>query len=178
MNYRRVFAPGASYFFTLTLQNRRSDLLTCKTKELRVAFQQVMKTHPFIIDGIVVLPEHIHMILTLPLDDTNYSQRISCIKSTFSRQLEPTELIHSSKQTKRERGIWQRRFWEHLIRDEQDYKRHLDYIHYNPVKHGHVKSPSKWAYSSIHRYIKAGILPANWASTDAIERESKLQFGE
>jgi putative transposase len=178
MNYRRVFAPGASYFFTLTLQNRRSDLLTCKTKELRVAFQQVMKTHPFIIDGIVVLPEHIHMILTLPLDDTNYSQRISCIKGTFSRQLEPTELIHSSKKTKHERGIWQRRFWEHLIRDEQDYKRHLDYIHYNPVKHGHVKSPSQWEYSSIHRYIKAGILPANWASTDAIERESKLQFGE
>ncbi|MEI6094913.1 MAG: transposase [Gammaproteobacteria bacterium] len=143
-----------------------------------MAFQQVMKTHPFIIDGIVVLPEHIHMVLTLPLDDTNYSQRISCIKGTFSRQLEPTELIHSSKQTKRERGIWQRRFWEHLIRDEQDYKRHLDYIHYNPVKHGHVKSPSQWEYSSIHRYIKAGILPANWASTDAIERESKLQFGE
>lgn len=69
MNYRRVFAPGASYFFTLTLQNRRSDLLICKIKELRVAFQQVMKTHPFIIDGIVVLPEHIHMILTLPLDE-------------------------------------------------------------------------------------------------------------
>jgi putative transposase len=178
MNYRRVFIPGASYFFTLTLQNRQSDLLICKIKELRVAFQRVMKTYPFTIDGIVVLPEHIHMTITLPPGDTNYSQRISFIKSTFSRQIEPTEFVNSSRQAKGERGIWQCRFWEHLIRDLQDYEKHLDYIHYNPVKHGHVKSPSEWPHSSIHRYIKAGILPANWASTDVIEQCPKLQFGE
>ena len=178
MNYRRVFIPGASYFFTLTLQDRRSNLLICKIKELRIAFQRVMKTCPFTIDGIVVLPEHMHMTMTLPPDDTNYSQRISFIKSAFSRQLEPLEFINSSRQSKRERGIWQRRFWEHLIRDEQDYERHLDYIHYNPVKHSHVKSPAHWPHSSIHRYINAGILPANWASTDVIERGSKMQFGE
>ena len=178
MNYRRVFVPGASYFFTLTLQDRRSDLLICKIKELRTAFQQVMKSWPFTIDGIVVLPEHMHMTMTLPPDDANYSQRISFIKSAFSRQLEPIECINSSRSTKRERGIWQRRFWEHLITDEQDYERHLDYIHYNPVKHGHVTSPSQWPHSSIHRYIKAGFLPANWASADVIEQGSKLQFGE
>ena len=170
--------PAQAIFFTLTLQDRRSDLLIRKIKELRNAFQRVMKTHPFTIDGIVVLPEHMHMTMTLPPDDVNYSQRISFIKSGFSRQLEPMEFINSSRQTKRERGIWQRRFWEHLIRDEQDYERHLDYIHYNPVKHGHVKSPSQWPYSSIHRYINTGILPANWASADVIERGSNLQFGE
>ena len=178
MNYRRVFVPGASYFFTLTLQDRRSDLLIRKIKELRMAFQRVMEAYPFAIDGIVVLPEHIHMSMTLPPDDINYSQRISFIKSAFSRQIEPIEFMNSSRKTKRERGVWQRRFWEHLIRDEQDYERHLDYIHYNPVKHGHVKSPSQWTYSSIHRYINAGILPANWASADVTGGDSKLQFGE
>jgi putative transposase len=178
MNYRRVFAPGASYFFTLTLQDRGSDLLIRNIKELRIAFQQVMKSQPFTIDGIVVLPEHMHITMTLPPGDENYSQRISFIKSAFSRQLEPTEFINSSRQAKRERGIWQRRFWEHLIRDEQDYERHLDYIHYNPVKHGHVKSPSQWPHSSIHCYINAGILPVNWACADVTGGEPKLQFGE
>ena len=115
-------------FFTLTLQDRRSDLLIRKIKELRIAFHRVMKTYPFTIDGIVVLPEHVHMSMTLPSDDINYSQRISFIKSAFSLQLEPMEFINSSRQSKRERGIWQRRFWEHLIRDEQDYERHLDLI--------------------------------------------------
>lgn len=178
MNYRRVFVPGVSYFFTLTLQDRRSDLLVRNIKELRIAFQRVIKAYPFTIDGIVVLPEHMHIIMTLPPDDENYSQRISFIKSAFSRQLEPMELINSSRQAKRERGIWQRRFWEHLIRDEQDYERHLNYIHYNPVKHGHVKSPSQWPHSSIHRYINAGILPVNWACADVTGADPKLQFGE
>ena len=113
MNYRRVFVPGASYFFTLTLQDRQSDLLICKINKLRIAFQQVMKTWPFTIDGIVVLPEHMHMTMTLPPDDINYSQRISFLKSTFSRQLEPEEYINSSRRTKRERGIWQRRYLIH-----------------------------------------------------------------
>ena len=104
MNYRRVFVPGASYFFTLTLQDIRSDLLICKIKELRIAFQRVMKTSPFMIDGIVVLTEHMHMTMTLDPDDTNYSQRISFIKSAFSHQIEPLECINSSRRTKRERA--------------------------------------------------------------------------
>ncbi|MGQ3891600.1 REP-associated tyrosine transposase [Legionella sp. CNM-4043-24] len=167
MNYRRVIAPGASYFFTLTLQDRRSDLLICKINELRHAFKQAIQAYPFTIDGIVVLPEHMHMCITLPPGEANYSQRISFVKSAFSRQVEPIELISSSRQGKRERGIWQRRFWEHIIRDEQDYERHLNYIHYNPVKHGYVESPSQWPYSSIHRYINSGILPMDWTTADA-----------
>lgn len=163
MQYRRIFIPGTSYFFTLTLQDRKSDLLICKINKLRDAFKQVIRRYPFTIDGIVVLPDHLHIIMTLPSQDTNYSQRLSFIKSTFSRQIELLEPINASRKSKRERGIWQRRFWEHLIRDELDYSRHLDYIHYNPVKHGYVKSPAEWPYSSIHRYIKSGVVPQDWA---------------
>ncbi|MFI4918635.1 MAG: REP-associated tyrosine transposase [Legionellales bacterium] len=166
MNYRRLFIAGASYFFTLALQNRQSDLLTNKIDELRSSFRNTMKSYPFTINGIVILPEHMHIMMTLPPHDANYAQRLGYIKSNFSRQLEMSEPINHSRKTKRERGIWQRRFWEHAIRDEHDYARHLDYIHYNPVKHGHVQKPSEWKYSSIHRYIKMGVLPANWGHNE------------
>lgn len=158
--------PGACYFFTLTLQDRQSTLLTRKINELRYAFQHAIKRYPFVIDGVVVLPEHLHVVMTLPSNDSNYSQRLSLIKSTFSRQISTSEPVSESRQHKRERGIWQRRFWEHLIRDEQDYARHLDYMHYNPVKHGYVKTPVEWPYSSIHRYIKKGMLPRSWGCAD------------
>jgi len=122
-----------------------------------------------------VLPDHFHLMITLPPNDANYSQRLGFIKSCFSRQIESSEPINLSRKNKRERGIWQRRFWEHVIRDELDYSRHLDYIHYNPVKHGYVRTPSEWQYSSIHRYINAGILPQDWACHD----EPAMQiFGE
>ena len=112
----------------------------------------------------MVLPDHFHLMMTLPPDDANYSQRLGFIKSFFSRQMESLESVSVSRKNKRERGIWQRRFWEHVIRDELDYSRHLDYIHYNPVKHGYVSKPSEWQYSSIHRYISSGILLQDWAS--------------
>ena len=175
MQYRRLIIPGTSYFFTVVLQDRRSDLLIRKINELRQAIKQVIEHYPFIIDGIVVLPDHLHIMMTLPPDDANYPQRLGFIKSSFSRQVESLEPISASRHSKRERGIWQRRFWEHAIRDELDYSRHLDYIHYNPVKHGYVKSPAEWQYSSIHRYINSGILPRDWAYHD----ESTVQpFGE
>ena len=97
------------------------------------------------------------MVMTLPENDGNYSQRWNLIKGSFSRQIEHFERVSVARQNKRERGIWQRRFWEHLIRNELDYSRHINYIHYNPVKHGYVSNPTEWKYSSIHRYIKAGI---------------------
>ena len=114
-------------------------------------------------------------MMTLPPDDANYSQRLGFIKSCFSRQIESFEPVSVSRKNKREPGIWQRRFWEHVIRDELDYSRHLDYIHYNPVKHGYVSKPSEWQYSSIHRYINSGILPQDWASHG---EASKQLFGE
>ena len=175
MHYRRLMIPGTCYFFTVVLQDRRSDLLVRKIKELRQAFKQAIERYPFIIDGIVILPDHVHLMMTLPSDDSNYSQRLGFIKSYFSRQIELFEPVSVSRKNKRERGIWQRRFWEHVIRDELDYSRHLDYIHYNPVKHGYVSKPSEWQYSSIHRYINLGIIPQDWASHG--EASNQL-FGE
>ncbi|MFA5959287.1 MAG: transposase [Tatlockia sp.] len=171
MHYRRVYVPRASYFLTLTLQDRQSNLLISKINQLRIAFLQSQKNHPFTIDGIVVLPDHLHLIMTLPNDEVNYSQRIGFIKSAFSRQFEPGEVINSSKKSKRERGIWQRRFWEHTIRNEQDYINHMNYLYYNPVKHGYVKTPLQWQYSSIHRSIHRG----DWATAEAFDSS---QFGE
>lgn len=166
MQYRRALLPGTTYFFTLVLEDRKSGLFIRKIKELRLAFKQGMASYPFILDGIVVLPDHLHMIMTLPPNDTGYAERLGFIKSAFSRQIKPTELISASRKSKRERGIWQRRFWEHVIRDARDYACHMDYIHYNPVKHGYVKSPSAWPYSSLHRYIDLGILPRDWGGSD------------
>ena len=138
--------------------------------------RRVKKRHPFRLDAIVVLPEHIHAMWTLPQGDSDYAIRWMLIKSAFSRQLPKTEPHNSSKKKKRERGIWQRRYWEHLIRNEHDYERHVDYIHFNPVKHGHVEHASDWQYSSIHRFICEGLIDRSWGSqTEPSENSS---FGE
>lgn len=156
MRYRRSHIPGTTYFFTLNLQNRKSSLLISHIDKLRFAFKKVHANHPFKIDAVVILPEHFHIMMSLPLNDANFSKRLSLIKSSFSRQIISYEFISHSRKKKRERGIWQRRFWEHLIRDDADYEHHLNYIHYNPVKHGLVSNPTEWPYSSIHRFIKLG----------------------
>ena len=122
---------------------------------------------------IVVLPDNLHTLWQLPNHDANYSMRWNLIKRRFSRALPKTERISASRQKKGERGIWQRRYWEHLIRDDEDFERHVNYIHYNPVKHGYVSSPVDWSYSSIHRYIQNGIISNNWACDDI-----KGDFGE
>jgi putative transposase len=174
-SYRRVLAPNATYFFTINLQNRKSDLLVRKIDVLRSVFINIQRRHPFYIDAIVILPDHCHIMMTLPEGETNYSTRISLIKSTFSRKISPTETISQSRKNKRERGIWQRRYWEHTIQNSQDYEHHVNYIHFNPVKHGYVPNPSDWKYSSIHRFIKQGILRRDWACSDVF---GLLEFGE
>ncbi len=173
-NYRRYRVEGPCYFFTVTLLDRKSSLLTENIDNLRQAFRQVMKDHPFKIDAAVILPEHLHCILSLPLNDDNYSMRWRQIKSAFSRQLPAQETRSLSRIKKGEKGIWQRRFWEHVIRDETDYCQHVDYIHYNPVKHGYVKRAVDWEYSSFHRAVKWGIYSENWGGdgiNDKMERE-------
>jgi putative transposase len=174
-NYRRVRVKGGCYFFTLALANRQSHLLTDHIEYLRQAFREVMKAHPFKIDAAVILPEHLHCVLTLPVDDDNYSMRWRQIKSAFSRQLPLTEQRSASRIKKGERGIWQRRFWEHLIRDERDYRQHIDYIHYNPVKHGYVKQTIDWKYSSFHRAVNWGIYSSNWGG-EGIDDKGRI-FG-
>lgn len=163
MRYRRVFVPGGTYFFTVNLQNRSTTLLTDKIDCLRFALKKTMFYYPYSIEGLVVLPDHLHMLMHMPETDKDYSVRWNMIKGLFSKQISAAEKINSARKNKRERGIWQRRFWEHLIRNERDYEKHLNYIHYNPVKHGYVDTPWEWKYSSIHRLRKEGVVPKNWA---------------
>jgi len=164
MRYRRSDVAGGTYFFTVNLADRLSHLLVEHIDDLRAAVRITNQRHPFEIVAWVVLPEHMHAVWTLPDDDRDFSGRWSLIKSGFSRTVAQTDAVSASRAGKRERGIWQRRFWEHLIRDEMDLQRHVDYVHINPVKHGHVKRAADWPHSSIHRYIKAGWLTRDWAS--------------
>ncbi len=162
MQYKRAKIKGGTYFFTLTLQNRKLSLLTDYFSLLRSSFNKVKSNHRFILDAMVVLPEHLHVLMTLPENDCDYAKRLLLIKAGFSRQLPKLEDISESRVKKGERGIWQRRYWEHCIRDENDFNRHVDYIHYNPVKHGYKNRPIDWEYSTIHKFIRNGILSDNW----------------
>jgi putative transposase len=163
-NYRRDLTQGATYFFTLTLADRRTPLLVDAIGKLRSAYLQTAKALPFETLAICILPDHLHAVWTLPDGDHAYAQRWASIKSGFSRQLPARPRLSASQRLKREKGIWQRRFWEHRIRDEHDLIRHVDYIHNNPVKHGLVTHVHDWPYSSFHRYVKDGLLPADWGS--------------
>ncbi len=122
----------------------------------------------------MILPDHIHSVWTLPQADADYSMRWRNIKRSFTQQVTASErpAVFASRRHKGEQAIWQRRFWEHRIRDEQDFSNHIDYIHYNPVKHGYVKRPVDWAHSSIHRYIRQGILPATWGGDGIVIHDS------
>jgi putative transposase len=161
--YRRNFVPGGTYFFTVALADRRKDWLIYHVNFLRQAFRLARHKRPFTIDAVVVLPDHMHCIWTLPANDIDYSHRWRLIKGAFSRAL-----IHVDgsieRNTKGEYNVWQRRFWEHTVRDEKDFNAHIDYIHYNPVKHGFVARVCDWPYSSFHRFVRLGWLDANWAS--------------
>ena len=150
MQYRRAKTAGGSYFFTVNLADRNRTLLIDHVDILRGVIRHVKAKHPFHIDAMVVLPDHLHSLWTLPVGDHDYPTRWMLIKAGFSRRMAATERRNLSRKTKGERGIWQRRYWEHQIRDENDFARHVDYIHYNPVKHGHVTDAIDWPYSSIH----------------------------
>ena len=166
--------PGATYFFTVTCANRKHALLIENIDLLRKTFRRVKTNHPFKIDAIVVLPEHLHCIWTLPENDADYKTRWSLIKSGFSRQIAGGEKRSISQINRGERNIWQRRYWEHLIRDEHDFQRHVDYIHWNPVKHGHVSRVRDWQYSSFRKFVKRGDYPLSW--TD--EPKAVIRTGE
>ncbi|PCI64039.1 MAG: hypothetical protein COB38_13115 [Gammaproteobacteria bacterium] len=148
VNYRRNFIEGGTYFFTVTLFNRSLSLLTDFSGELRESFKACKIKYPFKIDAIVVLPEHLHCILTLPENDCNYSGRWKFIKSHFTRQLRALN-VELKKDQHGQYNLWQRRFWEHTIRDERDFQNHINYIHYNPIKHGYVDDLNNWALSSF-----------------------------
>ncbi len=175
MKYRRADTKGGTYFFTINLANRNKTLLVDHIDILRQAINRVKKLHPFKLDAMVVLPDHLHAVMTLPNNDNNYPTRWRLIKAGFSRQIPEHEQITESRKKKGERGIWQRRYWEHLIRSDNDYEKHVDYIHYNPVKHKYVNQAALWPYSTIHDYVKKGLLNENWAYNDSSD---EIDYGE
>jgi putative transposase len=161
--YRRAHVPGATWFFTVNLAERQGNrLLVNHIDALKNAFRYVRERHPFQLDAVVILPDHLHCIWTLPPGDTNFSTRWNMLKGHFSRAIEKSERISQSRMKRRERGLWQRRFWEHWLRDQNDFNQHVDYIHFNPVKHGWVKRVADWPHSSFHDYVARGVYPANW----------------
>jgi putative transposase len=162
-SYTRVRVPGGCYFFTVNLaQRHENDLLVRHIAELRAAFRRTRVDRPFAVEGMVVMPEHLHCIWRLPEGDADFSTRWYLIKSRFSRALAYGEEVTRSRARKGERGVWQRRYWEHLIRDERDYWAHMDYLHFNPVKHGHVAQVREWPHSSFHRWVRQGVYAADW----------------
>lgn len=175
MRYRRTTVAGGTYFFTVNLAQRDRTVLVDHVEVLCSVLRTVRRRHPFHSDAMVILPDHLHAIWTLPEGDHDFPTRWMLIKAGFSRQLAAEERRSRSRLVKGERGIWQRRYWEHLIRDDEDYARHVEYIHYNPVKHGYVVRAVDWPYSSMHRYIAAGVVSADWGSA---KMDGGRGFGE
>ncbi|EDZ94197.1 MAG: transposase [Limnospira sp. PMC 1291.21] len=172
-NYRRPQCAGATYFITQVTYQRIPWLCTpAGRKALREAILHVSIKHPFFIDAFVLLPEHFHCILTLPDNEDDFSMRLRLIKTYvtkhYKQEISVEQGVSISRQKRLESNLWQRRFWEHLIRDEQDFASHCDYIHYNPVKHGLSKSPRDWQFSTIHRFIHHGVYPSDWGENEEI----------
>ncbi|MBT9500190.1 MAG: transposase [Burkholderiaceae bacterium] len=161
VHYRRNRLPGASYFFTVTLADRQASTLTDHIALLGDSMRTVQQQLPFTTDAIVVLPEHLHCVWTLPETDSDYPARWKAVKAGFTKGL---RLAGVALQSRPDGGfdLWQRRYWEHTLRDEADVARHIDYIHYNPVKHGWVTRAVDWPHSSFHRYVRMGVYPEDW----------------
>lgn len=162
VRYRRNLVAGGTYFFTATLVDRRSTALVDHIDALRVAIRVTRQAHSFTIDAVVVLPDHLHIVMTLPAGDADYPNRWRLIKRRFTDAITKAG-APIARHGNGERALWQRRFWEHTIRDDRDFERHVDYIHFNPVKHGAVARVRDWPHSSFHRYVRRGLLPEDWA---------------
>jgi putative transposase len=164
VNYRRNLVPGTTFFFTVALADRHSNALTANIALLRTSFRKACAERPFSIDAIVILPEHLHAILTLPQGDTNVPLLWRRIKTVFTQGLIASGATLPHQDTTG-RTLWQRRFWEHTIRDDTDLAQHIDYIHHNPVKHRLTATPADWPYSSLHRFIRTGICTKDWGGS-------------
>ena len=173
-NYRRAFVAGGCWFFTVNLLDRRQTLLVDHIEILREAVAATRQSRPFVIDAFVVLPDHLHAVWSLPPGDCDFSTRWRLIKNRFARVLPKREQLSATRIARNERGVWQRRFWEHLIRDEADYARHVEYCYINPLKHRFVTQVRDWPHSSFHRDVRAGIFPPDWAGYV----EANGEFGE
>ena len=174
VQYRRNFVPGGTFFFTVTLADRTSRALIDHVEALRAAVSETRAAHPFAIDAVVILPDHIHIVMTLPEGDADYPNRLSLIKRRFT-----DAVVRSGAPIVRRRNgeiaLWQRRFWEHTIRDDGDFERHVNYVHFNPVKHGLVSRVCDWPHSTFHEYVRRGAYPPDWGGCDDLFEKD---FGE
>lgn len=161
-SYKRILIPGGTYFFTVNLQNRKSTLLVDHFHILRRAILKTKKERPFLTKAWVVLPDHMHCLWTLPENDDDFPGRWRAIKGRFSRL---SRMEGSNPGGK----LWQNRYWEHCIRNQADFSNHLDYIHFNPVKHGYVNQVSAWQHSSFHHYVLKGIYSPDWGAKSRID---------
>ena len=177
MQYRRSSAKGAVFFFTVVTHKRRRFLCDeVNVALIRGAFQEVHQKHPFTVDAFVLLPDHLHCVWTLPEGDNDFSMRWRQIKAWFTKGCRD-EFKEKQTATQLERGeqtVWQRRYWEHQIRNDNDFIKHVEYIHYNPVKHGLVRSPLAWPHSTFHRYVRQGIYPKDWGADEELRFESTV----
>jgi len=167
VQYRRNHVPGGTYFFTVTLRDRRATLLVDNIEPLREALRRTLQQRPFVIDAMVVLPDHIHTVWTLPSDDADYPGRWRLLKSCFTQSLTRAG-IELSCNPRGEYDLWQQRYWEHTIRDERDLARHVDYVHINPVKHDLVERVVDWPYSTFHWFVRQGLYSLDWAGSNAV----------
>lgn len=172
--YRRSFVAGGTFFFTVTLAHPSSKLLTEHIERLKWAYLKTKEQHPFITLAYCCLPNHLHVLWKMPESDGDFAIRWQQIKRRFSTGLPANEHRSESKVKKREKGIWQRRYWEHQIRDENDLLNHIAYIHFNPVKHGLVQCVKDWPYSSFHHFVEQGKLSVDWG-VDSVAIDN---FGE
>ena len=181
--YTRANLPGGTYFFTVVTHHRALFLaLDAARACLREAWLEVKRERPFRLQSVCLLPDHLHTMWTLPETDHGFDLRWACIKKAFTqkyRALGGVEgPVSASRAGKREGGFWQRRYWEHVIRDESDFTNHMDYVHYNPVKHGHVHRPVDWPWPTFHRYVERGFYHATWGDTEPSHIREMLCVGE
>jgi putative transposase len=189
-NFRRRFRPGGTYFFTVVTDGRRPILTSDLARPLlRDAIDRTRARWPFEIEAWVLLPDHAHSIWTLPDDDADYSRRWAFLKKEFTKaflaaggaEAPPTD----GRLNDGRRGVWQPKFWEHTVRDEGDYERHFHYLHYNPVRHGLVRSPTEYPYSTFHRHVRSNVYEPSWGSDEGVTPFSlegldveAMEFGE
>lgn len=170
MRYRRTQVPGGTLFLTLVTFDRSPLFRSHSAVEhFRAAIRKVQAGRPFVVDAAVILPDHIHVLWTLPDGDTDYPTRVRLLKTHFTKLHGGDRcgnVVNASRALKGERNVWQRRYWEHTIRDEKDFQAHADYIHYNPVRHGYVAAARDWPHSTFHDWMRRGIYDLAWGTDE------------
>ena len=183
-DWRRAHVPGGSFFFTVVTDGRRPLFRDVRGAKVLGSVLRACRTRwPFTIAAIVLLPDHLHAIWSLPRGDADYAKRWAWIKKEFTKawlaQSGRERPQSAARVRERRRGVWQAKYWEHTLEDEDDFERHFDYIHFNPVKHGYVSAPYDWKPSSFHRWVRKGVYDPDWGQRQELNfRDVQDSVGE